>query len=151
MSVNDALNLLENIPAMRSKLQVMQEVGLGYLVLGQSALTLSGGESQRVKLAAELSLRSSEHTVFILDEPTTGLHFDDVLKLLHILRRLAEAGHTVILIEHHLDVIKCADHVIDLGPGGGKEGGRVVAAGSPGEIAAAEQSITGQYLRKFLG
>ncbi len=151
MSVNDALNLLENIPAMRSKLQVMQEVGLGYLVLGQSALTLSGGESQRVKLAAELSLRSSEHTVFILDEPTTGLHFDDVLKLLHILRRLAEAGHTVILIEHHLDVIKCADHVIDLGPGGGKEGGRVVAVGSPREIATAGQSITGQYLRKLLG
>ncbi len=150
MSVNDALSLLENIPAIRNTLQVLQEVGLGYLLLGQSALTLSGGESQRVKLAAELSLRSNEHTVFILDEPTTGLHFDDVLKLLHILHRLARAGHTVILIEHHLDVIKCADYIIDLGPGGGREGGKVVAVGSPGEIAAAEQSITGHYLRKLL-
>jgi excinuclease ABC subunit A len=150
MSVNDALNLLENIPAVRNTLQVLQEVGLGYLILGQSALTLSGGESQLVKLAAELNLRSSEHTVFILDEPTTGLHFDDILKLVHILDRLARMGHTVILIEHHLDVIKCADYVIDLGPGGGRDGGNVVAVGSPGEIAAAEQSITGRYLRKLL-
>jgi excinuclease ABC subunit A len=151
MSVNDALNLLENVPAIRNPLQVMQEVGLGYLVLGQSALTLSGGESQRVKLAAELSLRSHEHTVFILDEPTTGLHFDDILKLLNILRRLSEAGHTIILIEHHLDVIKCADYVIDLGPGGGAEGGKVVAFGSPEDVASAEQSLTGRYLRELPG
>jgi excinuclease ABC subunit A len=150
MSVNDAALLLENIPSIRRQLEVLRQVGLGYLSLGQSALTLSGGEAQRVKLAAELSLQSSEHTLFILDEPTTGLHFDDVLKLMNILQRLSEAGHTVVLIEHHLDVVKCADYVVDLGPGGGALGGNVVAAGTPEEIVRCDQSITGQYLRTVL-
>ena len=150
MSVTEALILLENVPSMRHPLEVLQEVGLGYLVLGQSALTLSGGESQRVKLASELSLRSSEPALFILDEPTTGLHFDDISKLLHILQRLADAGHTIVLIEHHLDVIKSVDYVIDLGPGGGDEGGKVMAVGLPEEVAAAELSVTGRFLRKSL-
>jgi excinuclease ABC subunit A len=150
MSVSEALILLENVPSMRHPLEVLQEVGLGYLVLGQSALTLSGGESQRVKLASELSLRSSEPALFILDEPTTGLHFDDISKLLHILQRLADAGHTIVLIEHHLDVIKSVDYVIDLGPGGGDEGGKVMAVGLPEEVAAAELSVTGRFLRKSL-
>ncbi|MCU0571816.1 MAG: excinuclease ABC subunit UvrA [Syntrophobacteraceae bacterium] len=150
MSVTEALMLLENVPSIRHPLEVLQEVGLGYLMLGQSALTLSGGESQRVKLASELSLRSSEPALFILDEPTTGLHFDDISQLMHILQRLADAGHTIVLIEHHLDVIKSVDYVIDLGPGGGDAGGKVVAVGSPEEVAAAEHSVTGRFLRKSL-
>lgn len=151
MSINDAALLLENLPSIRRQLEVLRQVGLGYLSLGQSALTLSGGEAQRVKLASELTLQSSEHTLFILDEPTTGLHFDDVLKLMNILQRLCDAGHTVVLIEHHLDVIKCADYVIDLGPGGGGQGGNLVATGTPEEIARSDQSITGQYLKSVLG
>lgn len=150
MSVAEALMLLENVPSIRHPLEVLQEVGLGYLVLGQSALTLSGGESQRVKLASELSLRSSEPALYILDEPTTGLHFEDISQLMHILQRLADAGHTIVLIEHHLDVIKSVDYVIDLGPGGGNAGGKVVAVGSPEEIAVAEHSITGRFLRNCL-
>jgi excinuclease ABC subunit A len=151
MSVTEALALLGNVPAIRHPLKVLDEVGLGYLVLGQSALTLSGGESQRVKLAAELSLRSPEPAVFILDEPTSGLHFEDIAKLLHVLQRLAEAGHTIILIEHHLDVIRSADYVIDIGPGGGDEGGQIVAKGTPEEVAAAKDSATGHFLRQTLG
>lgn len=150
MTVSEALLLLENIPPVRHELEVMQEVGLGYLRLGQSALTLSGGEAQRVKLATQLSLKTSEHTLYVLDEPTTGLHFDDVSRLLNILHRLAEAGHTIILIEHHPDVIKSADYVIDLGPGGGADGGNVVAVGTPGEIAQCAESLTGRYLRNAL-
>jgi len=150
MSVSEALMLLENVPSIRHPLEILQEIGLGYLVLGQSALTLSGGESQRVKLASELSLRSTEPALFILDEPTTGLHFEDISQLMHILQRLADAGHTIILIEHHLDVIKSVDYVIDLGPGGGDAGGKIVAMGSPEEVAAAAHSVTGRFLRKSL-
>jgi len=151
MSAAEALMLLENVPSIRRPLEVLQEVGLGYLVLGQSALTLSGGESQRVKLAAELSLRSPEPALFILDEPTAGLHFEDISKLMHILQRLADAGHTVVIIEHHLDVIRSADYVIDLGPGAGSEGGALVAAGTPEDVAATEASATGRFLRRSLG
>jgi excinuclease ABC subunit A len=147
MSVTEALALFTNVPAIRQTLKVMEEVGLGYLLLGQSALTLSGGESQRVKLAAELSLRSPEPAVFILDEPTSGLHFEDIARLMDVLQRLAEAGHTVVLIEHHLDVIRCADYVIDLGPVGGEAGGHVVAQGTPAEVASAGASVTGRFLR----
>lgn len=151
MTVTEALTLLENVPSIRHPLEILQEVGLGYLVLGQSALTLSGGESQRVKLAAELTHRSPDPTLFILDEPTTGLHFEDISKLMHILQRLVDGGHTVVLIEHHLDVIKSVDYLVDLGPGAGDAGGEVVAAGKPEEVAAVEASATGRFLRKSLG
>ena len=125
------------------------EVGLGYLHLGQSATTLSGGEAQRVKLAAELSRKNPPATLYILDEPTTGLHFDDIQKLLHLLQRLVDQGHTVLMIEHHPDVIKTADYVIDLGPEGGDQGGYLVAAGTPEEIAKIDSSHTGSYLRQL--
>lgn len=128
----------------------MKEVGLGYIWLGQPSTTLSGGEAQRVKLATELSRRSTGRTIYILDEPTTGLHFADVHKLVEILRRLSEGGNTVVVIEHNLEVIKTADYIIDIGPEGGDQGGTVVAAGTPEEIAANEKSYTGQYLDKIL-
>lgn len=150
MTILEAAGLFENIPAIRRKLNVMQEVGLGYLRLGQPATTLSGGEAQRVKLAAELALKTPGKTLYILDEPTTGLHFADIRRLLHVLHRLVDLGHTVIIIEHHLDVIKTADYVIDLGPEGGEEGGQVVASGTPEEISRMENSVTGQYLRELL-
>lgn len=158
LSVSDVLGLtfheaaafFENIPAMRRKLDMFLEVGLGYLRLGQPATTLSGGEAQRVKLASELSRRGRGDALYILDEPTTGLHFDDIRKLLHVLQRLVDAGHTAIVIEHHPDVIKTADYVIDLGPEGGEGGGAIVAAGTPEEIAANERSHTGRYLRDVL-
>jgi len=129
----------------------LRDVGLGYIRLGQPATTLSGGEAQRVKLATELSRRSTGRTLYILDEPTTGLSFEDVAALLRVLQRLVDAGNTVVLIEHHLDLIKCADHIIDLGPGGGDRGGWVVATGTPEEVAQVEASFTGQYLREKLG
>jgi excinuclease ABC subunit A len=150
MTVLDAAALFENIPAIRRKLDILQEVGLGYLRLGQPATTLSGGEAQRIKLAAELALKTSGKTLYILDEPTTGLHFADISRLLHLLHRLVEAGHTVIVIEHHLDVVKTADYVVDLGPEGGEGGGHVVASGAPEEITMVENSITGRYLREAL-
>lgn len=150
MTAIEAIALFENIPAIRRKLEVMQEVGLGYLRLGQAATTLSGGEAQRVKLAAELALRTHGKALYILDEPTTGLHFADIDKLLHLLHRLVDAGHTAIVIEHHLDVIRAADYVMDLGPEGGEEGGRIVAAGTPEQIAEAADSITGAYLREAM-
>jgi len=150
-TAQDALALLENIPAIAQRLKTVVEVGLGYLHLGQSSTTLSGGEAQRMKLARELSRRQTGKTLYILDEPTTGLHFDDIRKLLEVLQRLTELGNTVIIIEHHLDVIKCADWVIDLGPDGGDAGGRVVAAGSPEQIARVEQSYTGNALRQMFG
>ncbi len=150
MTVEEAWQLFENIPQIRRKLETLRDVGLGYIKLGQSATTLSGGEAQRVKLATELAARSTGRTVYLLDEPTTGLHFDDIKKLLAVLHRLVSTGNTVIVIEHNLDVIKTADHIIDLGPEGGDEGGRVVAAGTPEEVARNHKSYTGRFLRKVL-
>ncbi len=151
MTVEEALLFLENIPAARAKLQTLADVGLGYIHLGQSATTLSGGEAQRIKLARELSKRGTGRTIYILDEPTTGLHFADIQKLLDVLNRLADAGNTIVVIEHNLDVIKTADWVIDLGPEGGDAGGEVVAVGTPEQIAAHPGSYTGQFLRRVLG
>jgi len=150
MTVQQALIFFENIPAIRSKLQLLYDVGLGYIRLGQSATTLSGGEAQRIKLSRELGKRLNSHTLYVLDEPTIGLHFADIRKLLDVLMRLVEMGNTVVVIEHNLDVIKCADYLIDLGPEGGPGGGRIVAAGTPEEVVAAEGSHTGRFLRKVL-
>jgi excinuclease ABC subunit A len=149
MSVDEALDFFQNVPAIRHKLETIRDVGLGYIKLGQPATTLSGGEAQRVKLANELSKRSTGMTMYLLDEPTTGLHFDDVNKLLQVLQRLVEKGNTVIVIEHNLDVIKSADWVVDLGPEGGAAGGRVVAQGTPEQVAA-KGTYTGAYLKKVL-
>ena len=150
MTVEEALGFFENVPRIRNKIQTLFDVGLGYVKLGQSSTTLSGGEAQRVKLAAELSRRSTGRTLYILDEPTTGLHSHDVAKLLAILSRLVDAGNTVIVIEHNLDVIKTADYIIDLGPDGGSGGGRVVVTGTPEEVAKHRTSYTAEYLRKVL-
>ncbi len=150
MSVQEALHFFAAIPRVQRKLQTLYDVGLGYIRLGQPATTLSGGEAQRVKLAAELSRRSNGKAVYILDEPTTGLHIDDIKKLLHVLERLVESGNTVIVIEHNLEVIKRADYVVDLGPEGGESGGLVIASGTPEEVAAVEASYTGWYLKKEL-
>ncbi len=150
LPIGDALPILENIPQIQQKLQTLVDVGLGYVQLGQSATTLSGGEAQRIKLARELSKRQTGRTLYILDEPTTGLHFDDVKKLLAVLHRLVDLGNTVIIIEHHLDVIKQADWIIDLGPEGGEEGGRIVAQGTPEQIAKSKKSYTGQVLSRVL-
>ncbi|MBV8335294.1 MAG: ATP-binding cassette domain-containing protein, partial [Alphaproteobacteria bacterium] len=138
------------VPSIRDKLLTLQQVGLGYIHIGQPATTLSGGEAQRVKLAKELSRRATGRTLYILDEPTTGLHFDDVRKLLDVLHALVENGNTVVVIEHNLEVIKTADWIIDLGPEGGDAGGHIVATGTPEDIAECEQSYTGQYLRPYL-
>jgi len=151
LPASDALKLLENIPQIQQKLSTMVEVGLGYVQLGQSATTLSGGEAQRIKLARELSKRQTGRTVYILDEPTTGLHFDDVRKLLDVLQRLVDLGNTVLIIEHNLDVIKQADWVIDLGPEGGQGGGRIVAQGTPEQVARVKKSYTGQALARSMG
>ncbi len=150
MTVEEALEFFKNIPAIKNKLQTLFDVGLSYIKLGQPAPTLSGGEAQRVKLSTELSKRSTGRTLYLLDEPTTGLHFEDIKKLLNVLGRLRDAGNTVVVIEHNLDVIKTADYIIDLGPEGGDKGGRVVAAGTPEEIAKVEGSYTGQFLKKVL-
>ncbi len=150
MTVEEALRFFENVPRVKEKLQTLYDVGLGYIKLGQSATTLSGGEAQRVKLSRELSRRGTGRTLYLLDEPTTGLHFADIQQLLDVLHRLRDAGNTVVVIEHNLDVIKTADHVIDLGPEGGDEGGRVVASGTPEEVARTKTSYTGQFLRKIL-
>ena len=149
-TIEDALPLLENIPQIKQKLETLIDVGLGYIQIGQSSTTLSGGEAQRIKLAKELSKRATGKTIYILDEPTTGLHFADVHKLLDVLQKLVDTGNTVIVIEHHLDVIKSADYVIDLGPEGGAGGGRVVAAGTPEEVARVKRSYTGQALKAVL-
>jgi excinuclease ABC subunit A len=151
MTVEDALEFFENQPRIRQKLETLVDVGLGYIHLGQSATTLSGGEAQRVKLASELSKRDTGRTLYILDEPTTGLHFEDVRLLLQVLHRLVDKGNTVLVIEHNLDVIKTADWVIDLGPEGGTRGGMIVAAGSPEDVADVEASHTGRYLRPVVG
>jgi excinuclease ABC subunit A len=150
MTAEDAYPFFEAVPSITSKLKVLTQVGLGYLTLGQSATTLSGGEAQRIKLTKELSRRSTGRTLYILDEPTTGLHFDDIKKLIQILQTLVDQGNTVIVIEHNLDLIKSADHVIDLGPEGGEEGGRIIAQGTPEEVARVASSPTGFYLKKVL-
>ena len=150
MTVEEGVAFFENQPRIARKLQTLAEVGLGYIEIGQPATTLSGGEAQRVKLATELSKRSTGKTVYILDEPTTGLHTADVHQLLGILQKLVDGGNTVIVIEHNLDVIKSADYVIDLGPEGGDRGGTLVAAGTPEEIAENPASYTGQYLKRVL-
>jgi excinuclease ABC subunit A len=150
MTVNQASQFLENIPRIHNKLQTIRDVGLGYIKLGQSATTLSGGEAQRVKLARELGKRATGKTIYILDEPTTGLHFADIHKLLEVLNRLIETGNTVVVIEHNLDVIKTADYIIDLGPEGGSRGVELSPAGTPEDVAACDASFTGRYLRDSL-
>jgi excinuclease ABC subunit A len=150
MTVDEAAVLFEHQPRINRRLRTLQDVGLGYIRLGQPATQLSGGEAQRVKLSTELSRRDTGSTLYILDEPTTGLHFADVEKLLAVLHRLVDAGNTVIVIEHNLDVLKTADHIIDLGPGGGDSGGEIVAAGTPEEVAANPRSATGEYLARIL-
>jgi excinuclease ABC subunit A len=150
MTVDEALRFFENIPALRNKLQTLADVGLGYIRLGQSATTLSGGEAQRIKLAKELSRRATGRTLYILDEPTTGLHFADIDRLLQVLNRLVDAGNTVVIIEHNLDVIKTADWIIDLGPEGGDAGGWVIAEGTPEQVAGMPQSYTGKFLQRVL-
>jgi excinuclease ABC subunit A len=151
MTVSEAATLFSAVPVIARKLQTLIDVGLGYLRLGQSATTLSGGEAQRVKLSLELSKRETGRTLYILDEPTTGLHFHDIKLLLDVLRRLRDAGNSVVVIEHNLDVLKTADWIVDLGPEGGDGGGRIVAQGSPEQIAANKASYTGQYLKQVLG
>jgi excinuclease ABC subunit A len=146
MTINDACELFKNFPKINKTLQTLIDVGLGYIHLGQSATTLSGGEAQRVKLASELRKRSTGKTIYIMDEPTTGLHFEDVSRLLMVLQRIVDTGNTIVVIEHNTDVIKCATHVIDLGPEGGDEGGEVIAVGTPQTIAKVKKSYTGQYL-----
>ncbi|MBU4419978.1 MAG: excinuclease ABC subunit UvrA, partial [Proteobacteria bacterium] len=150
MTINQSVKFFENMTNIRSKLQTLVEVGIGYIHLGQPATTLSGGEAQRIKLSRELSKKGTGKTIYILDEPTTGLHIDDIKKLLNVLNRLVDAGNTVIVIEHNMDVIKSADHIIDLGPEGGDKGGKVIGCGTPEEIAEIDGSYTGQYLKKFL-
>jgi excinuclease ABC subunit A len=150
MSVEEALKFFAKIPKLRRRLQALHDVGLDYIKLGQPATTLSGGEAQRVKLAAELSKVATGRTLYILDEPTTGLHFADIEKLLEMLQRLVDAGNTVLVIEHNLDVIKQADWIVDLGPEGGEAGGELIATGTPEEVAEVEESSTGQFLRQVL-
>ena len=150
MSVSEALEFFSHIPPIARQLQTLEQVGLGYIKLGQPSTQLSGGEAQRIKLASELSKRSTGRTLYILDEPTTGLHFADIDKLLAVLDRLVDSGNTVVVIEHNLDVIKRADHIIDLGPDGGFRGGTVIAEGTPEELAKVKNSYTGKYLKKVL-
>jgi excinuclease ABC subunit A len=150
MTVREALTFFSGSPKVLRRLHVLDEIGLGYLRLGQPATTLSGGEAQRIKIAAHLASMSGERVLYILDEPTTGLHFDDIAKLLAAFRKLVEAGHTLLVIEHNLDVIKTADHIIDLGPDGGDAGGEVVTSGTPEQVAKVEESYTGQALRPVL-
>jgi len=150
MPVEEALEFFAHIPKVRRRLQALNDVGLGYIRLGQPATTLSGGEAQRVKLASELCKVATGKTLYILDEPTTGLHFADIQRLLDVLQRLVQSGNTVVVIEHNLDVIKVADRIIDLGPEGGEEGGRLVASGTPEKVAATEGSHTGEYLRALV-
>ena len=151
MTVDEAARFFRNVPTVSDKLSALQDVGLGYLRLGQAATTLSGGEAQRVKLATELAKKATGRTLYILDEPTTGLHFADIEKLLQVLMKLRDAGNTLVVIEHNLEMIKCADWVIDLGPEGGEKGGRIVAEGTPEEIARMPGSHTGEHLRALLG
>ena len=150
MNVSEACEFFENHQTISRKLKTLNDVGLGYIKLGQSSTQLSGGEAQRVKLATELSKRATGKTIYILDEPTTGLHSEDVRKLIQVLQRLCEGGNTVVVIEHNLDVIKSCDYIVDLGPDGGDGGGEVVATGTPEEVAKVKKSYTGQFLKKIL-
>ena len=150
MTVEEALDFFENIPRIKNKLQTLYDVGLGYIRLGQPSTQLSGGEAQRIKLAYELSKRSTGKTLYILDEPTTGLHIDDVNRLIQILQRLVDVGNTVVVIEHNLDMIKCADYIIDLGPEGGENGGTLVTKGTPEQIIKSKTSYTAKYLKNML-
>jgi len=150
LTVDEGVEFFVNVPALHQKLKTLQEVGLGYIRLGQAATTLSGGEAQRVKLSRELSRRGTGRTLYILDEPTTGLHFADIQRLLEVLSRLVDGGNTVLVIEHNLDVIKTADYIIDLGPDGGDAGGRIVALGPPESVAQVEESSTGRFVREVL-
>ena len=150
LSISQALVFFENIPAIVQKIRTLEDVGLGYITLGQSSTTLSGGEAQRVKLAAELSRRDTGRTFYILDEPTTGLHFEDVRVLMEVLNRLVDRGNTVVVIEHNMDVIKVADYIVDLGPEGGERGGEIIAAGSPEEVIKDNHGYTAQFLREAL-
>ena len=150
MTVEEAVKFFENVPSIRRKIETLYDVGLSYVKLGQPSTELSGGEAQRIKLATELSRRSTGKTIYILDEPTTGLHFADVQKLVEILQKLTEGGNTVVVIEHNLDVIKTADYIIDIGPEGGDGGGTVIAKGTPEEVAANPASYTGKYIKKML-
>ena len=150
MTVEEALEFFSNVSKIKHKLQTLNDVGLSYIKLGQSATTLSGGEAQRVKLASELQKKATGKTLFVLDEPTTGLHSDDVKKLIEVLQRLVEHGDTVLVIEHNLDVIKCADQIIDMGPEGGQGGGTIICTGTPEKIAECKESYTGQYLKPLL-
>ena len=150
MTVEEALPFFEHLPSIRNKIQTLYDVGLSYLKLGHPSTSLSGGEAQRIKLATELSKRSTGKTIYILDEPTTGLHFADVHKLVEILHRLADGGNTVAVIEHNLDVIKTADYILDIGPEGGDRGGTVIARGTPEQVAKNKSSYTGMYIAKML-
>jgi len=150
MTVEEAVEFFKNVPSILNKIQALYDVGLGYIKLGQPSTTLSGGEAQRIKLATELSRRATGKTIYILDEPTTGLHFDDVNKLVEIMRKLSDSGNTVVVIEHNLDVIKCADYIIDMGPDGGDRGGTVIAKGTPEDIVKVKKSYTGQYLKDYI-
>ncbi len=150
MTVEEAFTFFENQPKIHRKVETLLDVGLGYITLGQHATTLSGGEAQRVKLSEELSKRDTGKTLYILDEPTTGLHFQDIKKLLDVLQKLADKGNTVLIIEHNLDVIKVSDHIIDLGPEGGTRGGNIIAEGTPEEVSKVKDSFTGYYLREEL-
>jgi len=150
LSVKEALDFFSEIPQVRERLQILDEIGLGYVKLGQPSTTLSGGEAQRIKLASELSKKATGRTLYILDEPTTGLHFADIANLLKALFRLRNGGNTVLVVEHNLELIKMADYIIDLGPEGGERGGNIVALGSPEELVKEKASYTGQYLSKYL-
>ena len=150
MTINQAVEFFENVSYLQQKLKMLQDVGLGYVKLGQQCTTLSGGESQRIKLATELAKKDTGKTLYILDEPTTGLHFEDINIMLEVIQKLVNKGNTVIVIEHNLDVIKVADYLIDMGPGGGKEGGRIVAQGTPEELVEIRESETGKFLRELI-
>ena len=150
MTINQAVEFFQAVPAILQKISALQQVGLGYIKLGQSSTTLSGGESQRVKLATELAKRDTGKTLYILDEPTTGLHFEDIRILMDVIQKLVDKGNTVIIIEHNLDVIKLADHIIDIGPEGGRGGGQVLAAGTPEEVAQSKKGYTPLFLKEEL-
>lgn len=150
MTVEEAVKFFENVPSIRRKIETLYDVGLSYIRLGQPSTTLSGGEAQRIKLATELSRRGTGHTIYVLDEPTTGLHFADVHKLTGILQRLCDGGNSVVVIEHNLDVIKTADYLIDIGPEGGDGGGTVIAQGTPEQVVENPISFTGKYVKKYL-
>ena len=150
MTVDEAVRFFAPVPKIHRKLKTIQDVGLGYITLGQSATTLSGGEAQRVKLAEELAKRDTGNTLYILDEPTTGLHFQDIEKLLHVVQKLIDKGNTFIIIEHNMDVIKTADYIIDIGPEGGKHGGQIIAQGTPEEVSRSMESFTARFLRSYV-